>query len=1361
MALPSKELAERLAHVQRSDLLTIAYLKAWLAAKPNDFPIYLTLARHNLLLGNFDEALAVLRRLRDLPSSPLRRDADRLKLAILERKAYSLPEDSIERRALLAQIAQELAALAATATTNAELRELLVRAQSIDNSKLAADLLRRMLAGRIDPNSVDWLKRMSQLAIGWGEVDLALRSLWVAFEQANNNKERRELLMDVGRTMQAINQLGEYFKIIEARLAAVAPDKAMYEFLIRLALAASRLDLADRWAHEMLRFSWLQPSPPVALTTHPAVARAYAPSTSPRTVVVADWMVRRVQHVPLQTEAPLTVAPEDSAPAGAPSKSPTSSDPAAIPRLPFDDQAYKLAYDVFLANSNQADAYKVAESAVRQAPNHMEWRRRFAQIADWTGKPTIALEQWLYLAQSGKDTAAWEQVRRLATGVWDAQALLSLYRWEQSVRPNDVQAELRLIAMLETLGRASEAVTWIKQRLSSASPGSHRTALLDAALALAERVAEEDWLLSLLNEQQQLQPDSKRALRISSIHMRRNDAAKAFDTLDAMRDRAADKTLWPAAREREMGFWRTYAELANQRQMEDKAWFAYQQLLIRELFDEQMLYDIASYLQDYSPQAAAVVLEFAYRQFGKPAALERLFATYTNMADFSALQALLDRLSPADQAKLSDNPTVLQLRVQYYQSTGQFDLARKDMDALLAKSPDSAALKSSMMWLLLAQKDANALRIALRAWAGAAEHNEVLWGPFGASWIALQEPSKALPYFRRQARNHKDYLWWLAYADVLADNGMSDAAWSLRRRAFTELRAQPPRIEQTERTEQVALTSADKARPRAEAEIRDRVVALAMQFAPGDGARSVLRNLVKDRETLAIALPAEEVNLRNKGAGRVVRNGRTVHTAEPSSAIKKSAIAIDTGKIIEVTDAGGLLRLLAPMLAAVNTSLPPPIEPSADMIAADTPAEQRQHLAAARELALSYFLSSENYDSARAWLLSRYADELSKPAWAQLALALAQKDQNKLARLLDEIPDWLPKLESVDAMQKTQRLAAAQSLAFETLESRPYSNEAHQKLIDTMVNEAPNIQTRVSGGYQGVLDYTTFGVDASWRVPLAMMMGVAVERSRLSVADSSQLGTIPAHEQTVALSLRGIGEQSWWLATLARRSASRDFNGLRLDWQQTIDHRLQLLVSAGLRQPAVEMAALRIGGMKNLVESRATWSVTQREYLAGYLHLGRLLSQTATELADARIFSLEAGHRFRTEYPDVTFRAAYTNSSYRQRDAAQDDTIVRSVAPASAVNPLESFVPRGSNQFSLSAALGESARSGISRGLRPYGEFGLRRNSITGTGYNLRAGMTTSLLGADRLSMFLNSISATPGNARGVRELGLAYQWLY
>ena len=271
MALPSKELAERLAHVQRSDLLTIAYLKAWLAAKPNDFPIYLTLARHNLLLGNFDEALAVLRRLRDLPSSPLRRDADRLKLAILERKAYSLPEDSIERRALLAQIAQELAALAATATTNAELRELLVRAQSIDNSKLAADLLRRMLAGRIDPNSVDWLKRMSQLAIGWGEVDLALRSLWVAFEQANNNKERRELLMDVGRTMQAINQLGEFFKIVEARLAAVAPDKAMYEFLIRLALAAGRLDLADRWAHEMLRFSWLQPSPPVALTTHPAV----------------------------------------------------------------------------------------------------------------------------------------------------------------------------------------------------------------------------------------------------------------------------------------------------------------------------------------------------------------------------------------------------------------------------------------------------------------------------------------------------------------------------------------------------------------------------------------------------------------------------------------------------------------------------------------------------------------------------------------------------------------------------------------------------------------------------------------------------------------------------------------------------------------------------------------------------------------------------------------------------------------------------------------------------------------------------------------------------------------------------------
>ena len=199
MALPSQDLAQRLARSNRSDLLTIAYLKAWLTAKPNDLPIYLTLARHNLLLGGYDEALSALRRLPKEAGVEIRREADQLRLVVLERKAYSLPEGSIERRALIAQVVDELTRLANTSQNIAELRELMVRAESLDNPKLAALVLRRVLSLGVEPGLTPWLKRVAELAIGWGEMSLSLDVYWALFAQSRSPLEKRDLLIRIAQ----------------------------------------------------------------------------------------------------------------------------------------------------------------------------------------------------------------------------------------------------------------------------------------------------------------------------------------------------------------------------------------------------------------------------------------------------------------------------------------------------------------------------------------------------------------------------------------------------------------------------------------------------------------------------------------------------------------------------------------------------------------------------------------------------------------------------------------------------------------------------------------------------------------------------------------------------------------------------------------------------------------------------------------------------------------------------------------------------------------------------------------------------------------------------------------------------------
>ena len=109
LAFPSQDLSNKLARAERTDLLTISYLRAWLSAKPDDWPLHLTLARHLALIGRYDEALGALDAIRG-SDRELRRAAEHQRLVVIERKAWSLPEDSPLRAELLAELSQAMRA---------------------------------------------------------------------------------------------------------------------------------------------------------------------------------------------------------------------------------------------------------------------------------------------------------------------------------------------------------------------------------------------------------------------------------------------------------------------------------------------------------------------------------------------------------------------------------------------------------------------------------------------------------------------------------------------------------------------------------------------------------------------------------------------------------------------------------------------------------------------------------------------------------------------------------------------------------------------------------------------------------------------------------------------------------------------------------------------------------------------------------------------------------------------------------------------------------------------------------------------------------------------------------------------------
>ena len=94
------------------------------------------------------------------------------------------------------------------------------------------------------------------------------------------------------------------------------------------------------------------------------------------------------------------------------------------PSVAFNNDSYLLGYQVYLARGNLAAAYFVARKAVRSQPNNPDWLKRFAQVAEWVGQPSDALNAWLSYAQKTGDKVAWDAVGRLSVGLLDDNALL-------------------------------------------------------------------------------------------------------------------------------------------------------------------------------------------------------------------------------------------------------------------------------------------------------------------------------------------------------------------------------------------------------------------------------------------------------------------------------------------------------------------------------------------------------------------------------------------------------------------------------------------------------------------------------------------------------------------------------------------------------------------------------------------------------------------------------------------------------------------------------------------------------------------------------------------------------------------------
>ncbi len=797
LTFPYRSLESRIARETRAvDPLHIEYLRLWLRVRPEEHGLRMLLARQLAQIGDYAGARAELRA---LPRHTDPQAAARMALLEVDiglREAYALAHDDARRERLLAELRAQMDAMTRTAWPASIEVELAERAAQAGAFDAAAFWHERLLARDAQLSSNAWeaaARRMAAL----GAAELAARLYFRAQSVATRRDEKRRLFVAALRTLEGAGLYDEALAAAEVQLGVLGNDTATLEFLTRFALAANRPDVAQRYATRLLRLS-------------------LAPAA------IAAWQARFAAPVPPEW---ITLADEPRL-VRAQAEAAADGDRLPEPKLPFDDRIYTLSYEVFLANRNLKDALAVAQSAVRQAPKNAKWRLRLAQVADWSGKAALALEQWHAYARLTDDAAAWREVLARAPQVFDYARWAEALQRELNRPGNDaaansaqaLEALRKLVQAYELLGEPQRAIDLLRRY----ERGPHRRTVLQLLADLAERTGDDalarTTLQALVREHAGSVGD---ALRLAAAEVRRGDTAAAFAALDAVAARASAQ---------EGDFWDAYAELARQTGREREAIRAYRKRVESGAAEERHYTALSELLEGEAPREAAALAAQGYLRFGNAYLARRALYLYQRAGDAASTRAFLAQLTDAQRSALAQDAHFLYQRALFEFADRRPAAALADARAALRLQPDNAEFRALAVWSLIALRDAPALRATLRAWAGAAADEGELWAPFAAGWLALQEPTQALRYLRLKVKSSNDPLWWLAYADALDRMGAADAAWRVRRHAWLEL----PR----------AARAADDERLR---EIETRRVALATAFAPSDAARARMFALLKQR----------------------------------------------------------------------------------------------------------------------------------------------------------------------------------------------------------------------------------------------------------------------------------------------------------------------------------------------------------------------------------------------------------------------------------------------------------------------------------------------------------------------------------
>lgn len=1204
LMFPFRVLMDQVLNDRRGDDLTLAYLHNLLRTEPGNLELALRLAQQQLERENF---ASMRLNLREALASE--REQDRIAARVLlwkaaERQWRNEEPGSARRKDMERGVLSELAELAKLQLDELTQVEVAERALDLGDGALALRLFQTL--GRNGTMfDADWFGERGRIMQGRGEQEAAMQLFMIARGRAVGVAARRAYFVATVRVLVAADRPANALELAEQQLGDLQSDLDSLIFMVELARSANRPDVAARYARAMLRLSLLE-------VLHQ--------------LVLGDASGARVRHVADRPAA------------------------AGEPGLPFDDRVYTLGYEAFLGNRDLDDAYRVAESAVRQAPQNTAWRRRLAQVAEWTARPEQALVHWRWLAEHGtgggleRDEAV-QALLRLAPGLFDDRALQIGLSYQVSRDPTDVRLLAALVDTYERLGEPEQGLAML-QRVVLAHP---RREPMQALAELAERAARPELAIATLRQMdKRFGIALDRAMRLAALLIGQGAMGEAQTALLAAR---------PLAGAGDVAFWRRLGALSMRLQEDASAVDAYSRLVRLESAALDDFDSLVSLLADDDPAQAGDLAMRAAQRFDSWPHVLRALDLYAQAGMPERSRRVFAGLDQRWHARAENDARFLALRAAYWRGQGRHASALADYQRWLALEPRNTDAREGLLWLLIDSHQIEALKALLAT-------QEALWAldvrlhdALAAAWQTLSLPRNALVRYLspRLAQHRGDFLWLMNYADALEQDQQGELAWRLRQKLWLER----PRSAQANIVETA----------RREAKAR-----LLLSRSPGEHALAALRDVLR----------------LDRAAG---------------------------------ADKGGV----------------------------------------ADELALGWLLAQNESEAARGYLWARYAGQISRPQWAAIAVALANRDATAAGELLERRGSALPRHDAVSAAQLANAPALAADLAFESQSWQRDDEALQQQLQDVLLDQADQggveLEQRSSDGWVE----KELRLQSQTRLTPALHLWLdlggmdrSVQRD-LRQAPNERYAELALTQREGAYATRlGLG----W------RDSFAGWMPLSLSQTLAVHGTWDLNMLLGWRQPATESLTLRALGWRDVAGFDSTYRFSAEDRLALAWQGARYATQNGIGLGIGWRTDLSLSHSFRRETRESSAEIFWSHNRFNARSSlaaspALDSVAARIAGNGSAAERVAGLLPRGYDLYGVRWATETGLQRRYTRALRPYGSIALTYNSDSGAGFSIGAGLATSVFGADHLALGFSTEKGGGSMARRSTFFGVNYWMAY